>query len=392
MEVPYDVIVLGLGAMGSATVYQLARRGSRVLGIDRFSPPHALGSSHGETRITRLAIGEGEEYTPLALRSHEIWREIERETGADLLTTTGGLVISSAGPRAACHVEGFFENTLAAARRHGIRHDILGAGDIRRRFPQFGVRDDEMGYYEHEAGLLRPEACVAAQLKLAEQGGAEIHRNEKALRFAQEKAVVRLWTESGEYQARWLIVTAGPWLPGLLGETWAGRFTVRRQTLFWFAVKGAIEDYLPGRFPVFIWELAGQAQPSYGFPAIDGAAGGVKIASEQHETATTPGEARREVGADEARTVFEEKVAPYFPGISGECVKAAACLYTMTADFRFVIEPHPGMPGVIVASPCSGHGFKHSAAIGEALAAHVHEGTGRINISGIEGGGSGLAR
>ena len=369
MQTRFDAIVLGLGAMGSATLFQLAKRGIRALGVDRFSPPHALGSSHGDTRITRLAIGEGEEFTPLALRSHEIWREIERETGSSLLTTTGGLVISGAGPRATCHVPGFFENTLAAAKRHAIRHDLLDAGEIRRRFPAFAVRDDEVGYYEHEAGFLRPEACISAQLALAAHHGARVHRNETVLRFAGEKDRVRVWTDKGHYEARRLVVTAGPWLPGLLGDTWAGRFAVRRQVLFWFGAERAIERFAPGRFPVFIWELAGHGQPIYGFPAIDGPGGGVKIASEQHAEATTPDTVAREVGPGEARALFDSQVAPHFPDLSGECVKATTCLYTMTADCRFVIEPHPEIPGVIVASPCSGHGFKHSAAIGERLAA-----------------------
>ena len=383
MGEPYDAIVLGLGAMGSATLYQLAKRGIRALGIDRHWPPHALGSSHGDTRITRLAIGEGGEYSPLALRSHEIWRDIERETGRELLATTGGLVVSSAGPRATCHVPGFFANTLAAAKRHGIRHELLDADGIRRRFPQFAVGDGEVGYYEHEAGFLRPEACVAAQLELARRHGAAVHRDEAVRGFEEEAGGVRVWTDRGEYRARRLVVTAGPWLPDLLGGTWAGRFTVRRQALFWFREKSPGGAFRPGRFPVFIWELAGHAQPSYGFPAIDGPGGGVKIATEQHEEATTPDAVRREVGPAEIRAMFEEKVAPYFPGLSGDCVKAVTCLYTMTADSRFVIEPHPECPGAIVASPCSGHGFKHSAALGEALAQIVAEGESRIDLSGF---------
>lgn len=392
MESTYDAIVLGLGAMGSATLCQLAKSGRRVLGIDRFSPPHDRGSSHGETRITRLAIGEGEEYTPLAIRSHEIWREIERDTGARLLEATGGLVISSAGPRATCHVPGFFANTLAAAKRHGIRHDLLDAAGLRRRFPQFAVRDDEIGYFEHEAGLLRPEACVAAQLDLAAHRGAEVHRGEKVLHFDQEGEVVRVRTDAGRYEARRLVVTAGPWLPQLLGAAWQGRFVVRRQSLYWFRPKAGVEDFLPGRFPVFIWELPGHAQPSYGFPAMDGAAGGVKIASEQHEEATTPGEDGGEVAPEEARRFFDEKVGPYFPRLSGECVKTAVCFYTMTADFRFVIGAHPDFPAVLVASPCSGHGFKHSAAIGEALAEMVVDGESRIDLSGFSPGPSGTNR
>lgn len=153
----YDAVILGLGAMGSAAAYQLAKRKARVLGLDQFAPPHALGSSHGDTRITRLAIGEGTHYTPLALRSHEIWREIEGETGADLLTVTGGLIVSSAASTARVHVADFFANTVAAAQKHGIAHELLESGDIRRRFPQFHIRDGEIGYYEAQAGFLRPK-------------------------------------------------------------------------------------------------------------------------------------------------------------------------------------------------------------------------------------------
>ena len=371
MKRQFDAIVLGLGAMGSATLYQLAKRanrGLRVLGIDRYSPPHDRGSSHGDTRITRLSIGEGERYSPLAIRSHEIWREIERGTGADLLTQTGGLIISSSGPRATCHVPGFFQNTLAAARRYSIRHELLDARDIRKRFPAFNVGDDEVGYFEPEAGYLRPEACVAAQLQLAAHHGATIHRNELALSFNENNGIVRLVTEQGEYETGKLIVTTGPWLPELAGERFARLLTVRRQVLCWFDVNDGIETFEPARFPVFIWELPGSGQAIYGFPAIDGPRGGVKIATEQFEAATTPTETARTAGPDEIRTMHANNIAPWFPGLSARCVKALTCLYTMTPDFHFLVDAHPDAPGVIVASPCSGHGFKHSAAIGEALA------------------------
>ena len=200
-----------------------------------------------------------------------------------------------------------------------------------------------------------------------------IHRGERATGFHERGGLACLETEFGRYRARRLVVTAGPWLPSLLGGTWAGRFTVRRQALFWFRGKDAIAPFEPERFPVFIWELAGRDQPIYGFPAIEGRAGGVKIASEQHALATTPEEMARKVAPAEARALYEEKVAPCFPGLSGECVKAVACLYTMTADCHFVIEPHPDFPSITIASPCSGHGFKHSAAIGERLALSVDE-------------------
>lgn len=367
--------------MGSAAVYQLARRRNQVLGLDRFSPPHEYGSTHGDTRITRQAIGEGEQYTPLSLRSYDLWREIERETGKDLLTVTGGLIISSAGDRSTSHVADFFENTIAAARKYGIRHDILDATDIRRKFPQFRVRDNEVAYYEYEAGFLRPEECVAAQLSLAERHGAEIHRNEAVEEFTQTNGAVRVRTRSGEYEARRLIVSAGPWLPTLLAQDYTKLFTVFRQVLVWLDITGPIERFLPGTFPVFIWELQNTAHGVYGFPAINGPHGGLKIATEQYDRSTTADSVTREVSEGEVRTFYEQLVAPRFPDLSGRCIKAVSCLYTVTPDSGFVIDTHPEYPSVIVASPCSGHGFKHSAAIGEALAEIVVDGTSALDLS-----------
>jgi sarcosine oxidase len=377
----YDILILGLGAMGSAAAYQSARRGARVLGLDRFAPPHAFGSSHGETRITRLAIGEGQEYTPLALRSHEIWREIEKETGADLLTVTGGLVVSSVSKTAKLHVENFFANTVAAAERYNIPHRILDAGEIRKRFGQFRVRDDEQAYYEPDAGFLRPENCIGAQLGLAKKYGAEIHTNEKALGFDTSADSVIVTTEQNSYAAEKLVLTAGAWLPELIGAPYAAPFKVYRQLLFWFDVKGAITPYLSGICPIFIWELQGPRQAIYGFPAIDGPQGGVKIATQQYERTTTPETVNRDVSNEEAAAMYENYVAPHLPGLSGQCVKAAACLYTVTPDAGFVIDFHPESNRVIVASPCSGHGFKHSAAIGEALAELAIEGKSRLDLS-----------
>jgi sarcosine oxidase len=374
----YRAIVAGLGAMGSATAYQLARRGVRVLGIDLFSPPHALGSTHGDTRITRLAIGEGGHYTPLALRSHEIWREIEQQTGADLLTQTGALIISSPAKTSVTHVKNFFANTLAAAKAHGIAHEMLGAAEIRRRFPQFAVRDDEAGYFEHDAGFVRPEACVAAQLKLAQLHGAEIRTQETLLAFESHAREAVVVTDRATHTADILILTVGPWLPEILGERYGRLFQVSRQVLCWFAPNDSIAPFLPGRFPVFIWELQTTRAGIYGFPAIDG--GGIKIATEHYLATTTPGTAEREVSAAEIAALYETCVAPNFPGLSARCVKAVTCLYTVTPDFGFVIDAHPECARVIVASPCSGHGFKHSAAIGEALAELVVDGKSRIDL------------
>lgn len=372
-------IVLGLGAVGSAAVYQLARRGAKVIGIDRFSPPHALGSSHGETRITRLAIGEGSQYTPLVLRSHEIWRELEAQTGERLLEVTGGLWISSPARKAETHVANFFDNTLAAARRFGVEHELLDAAAIRRRFPQFKVADNESGYYEPGAGYLRPEACVAAHLALAQRHGAELHRGETVQRFAQAGDVVTVTTDRGEYPARSLLVCAGPWLPSLLAPDLARLFTITRQVLYWFELAAPAAEFTPPRFPVWIWELQDRAHVIYGFPSLDGAS--LKLATEQYARTTSAEAAPREVAADECERMHRDLVAPFLPGLGPRCVQAATCLYTATPDFHFLIDRHPGMPDVILASPCSGHGFKHSAAVGEALAQMALDGRSAIDLA-----------
>jgi sarcosine oxidase len=376
----FDTIVLGLGAMGSAAVYQLAKRGNKVLGIDRFTPPHAHGSTHGDTRITRLAIGEGAQYTPLAIRSHVIWREVERETGTTLLTTVGGLIISSGATRAVTHVEDFFANTLAAAKRFAIDHEVLDAREIRRRFPQFNVRDDEVGYFERDAGFLRPEECVRAQLSLASRHGAAIHVEETVRGFDATPSGVEVSTDRATYSAGRLIVAAGPWLARWLGADRASHFKIYRQTLFWFDLRGPVGAFERDRFPVFIWELQGKPQGIYGFPAIDGPAGGLKVATEHFGRTTTPDTVDRNVTDGEKSAMYENYVAPYLPAVSDTCLRATTCLYTVTPDFGFVIDAHPEFERVLVASPCSGHGFKHSAAIGEALAEQVVDGASRLDL------------
>ncbi len=377
----FDTIVLGLGAMGSAALYHLARRRRRVLGIDRYSPPHAYGSTHGDTRVTRLAIGEGEHYTPLAMRSHELWRELETETGEELLTTNGGLVISSHTATSRTHVEHFFDNTVAAARRFGIDHELLDASEIRRRFPQFHVSDAERGYLEKGAGFVRPERCVAAHLREAERHGAAIRRDERAIDFQASASGVSVTTERGVYAAETLIVAAGPWLRDLVDGNIARHFAVYRQTLFWFDITGPTELFEVDRCPVFIWEVTGRPRGIYGFPAVDGAQGGVKIAAEQFDHATTPDAVRRNVTGDEARAMHADYVVPYISGVAATCLKAVTCLYTVTPDFGFVLDRHPAFERVLLASPCSGHGFKHSPAIGEALAEVASGGASRFDWS-----------
>jgi len=361
-----DVIVIGLGAMGSAALYQLGLRGARVAGFDRFSPPHDQGSSHGDTRITRLAIGEGAHYTPLVKRSHEIWRAHERETGADLLTQCGELIISSAAGGSSMHVERFFDNTVAAARKCGVAHELLDANAIRSRFPLFEVRDGEVGYYEPEAGFVRPEACIAAQLTLAEKHGAAVHRNETVLSFDVSPGGVTLETDRGRYEANRIIVSAGAWLPKLLGGPFESLLKVYRQVLHWFAIDGDPALYAPQRFPVFIWERPDWRYGIYGFPALDDA--GLKIATEYYAQTASPENVARTVSQEEIDEMRAGLAAPHIKGLSTRSTKAVVCLYTVTPDMGFVIDHAPQSERIVVASCCSGHGFKHSAAIGEILA------------------------
>lgn len=383
MAAEFETIVLGLGAMGSASLYQLARRGNRVLGIDQFSPPHTLGSTHGETRITRQAIGEGEHYTPLALRSYEIFRKLEVETGRSLLQVTGGLIISSDTKTGGIHVDNLFEVTVRAAKRFGIKHDLLDAGDIRARFPQFQVGDTEYGYYEYEAGILRPEECVQANLECARAAGAEIKTECAVSSFREEGSKVRVVCADGdEFIADQLVVSAGAWLSELVDADIAQHFAVYRQVLYWFDVEQSYDWFAPERMPIFIWEVQHQDSDSmYGFPAIDGRHGGFKIATEQFTERTTADAVERIVDKREVEHMHRAQVARYFPLAGSRCIKTAVCIYTATPDCGFVIDYAPGSNRVLICSPCSGHGFKHSAAIGEAIAELVTEGRSQLDLS-----------
>jgi sarcosine oxidase len=384
MTKTYNTIVLGLGAVGSAALYQLAKRGDKVLGIDQFSPPHALGSSHGETRITRQAIGEGAQYTPISLRSYEIFRELEKETGKQLLLVTGGLMISGPESGGIHNTADFAANTLNAAAQFDIRHDVLDAADIRKRFPQFVVQDNEFAYYEYEAGILYADRCIDAQLHMAEKAGADIHKNERATSFIEHAGGVKLVTDRGEYYAQQVVLSAGPWLPQLIETDLAKLFEVQRQVQFWFDVKDSYDSFVPGTFPVFIWELSGLSKSIYGFPAVDGPSGGFKIGCAAYNTVVTTETIDREVLPDEMDTAFTNKIEPFFRGAVNKCLKAKVCLYTVTPDSAFVIDKLPGSPAVLLCSPCSGHGFKHTAAIGESIAQIVLDGKAQLDLNGFK--------
>ncbi len=377
-SLPPDVVVVGLGAMGSASLYQLARRGARVIGLDRFRPPHDRGSSHGESRITRQAIGEGEEYVPFVLRSHEIWRELEADTGEGLLFQVGGLLLGRANEDAQHHGQAnFVARTIETARHHHIAHDVLDASEVQKRFPQLRLIGDEIGYYEPGAGFLRPERCVAAQLDRARALGAVERTAETVMRIVPGPSEVEVVTDQGIYTAAQVVVTAGAWLPTLLGGPFAKLLRIYRQVLCWFAPDEP-STFAPGVFPIFIWiHGAGPAGYFYGLPVVSE---GVKLATEQFLDTTDPDRVAREVSPAEIASLYATHIRGRLVGISDRCLRAETCLYTVTPDSRFLIDRHPDSERILVASPCSGHGFKHSAAIGEALAELVLSGKSRLDL------------
>ncbi|MBV9605769.1 MAG: N-methyl-L-tryptophan oxidase [Solirubrobacterales bacterium] len=372
-----DVLVVGLGAMGSGTCAQLAARGASVIGIDQYDPPHPLGSTHGETRMTRVAVGEGAEYVPLVRRSHELWREIEADTGTRLLTQPGGLIMSRPGAW-------FFEGTRELARRLGIEHEELSPAELRERFPMFAVDEQTEGYYEPEAGFVRPEDAVRAQLELARRAGAELRLRERVLSWSASRHGVGVVTDRARYTGGQLILCAGPWLPELFPE---GRdlFAIYRQVQLWFPIRQGYEQLRS--MPVFVWDFGGERgdfvhfDGFYGFPAVDGLSGGIKVATETYETTTMPDGYQHPPTAAETAAMYHHCIECRLPWLGPEPVRGLSCLYTSTRASRFVIDRHPEHAEVLIVSACSGHGFKHSPAIGEAVAQWVTDGHPQLDLT-----------
>lgn len=362
-----DVAVIGLGAVGSAALYQLSKKGVSTAGFDQFFPPHSLGSSHGDTRITRQAIGEGAVYTPLALRSCEIWPELEEATGLDLLTITGGLIMASSRAEK-FHSANFLGDTIRVADLYQISHEVIGVSKIRSRFPQFRLYGDERGYYEPGAGFLRPELCIDANLRMAKAQGARILFGEEVVAIQPSSKGVLVRTKYGDvYSAGKAILSVGPWIRPFLPKRFSRRFRVTRQVQHWFApVEIKYETFLPGVFPVFIWGFP-NGDWLYGFPAIGGKSGGVKFATSVNGQHVEPSVLEKPVLERESQDFYFRYLASQFPGINQLCKKSVACLYTKTPDSHFIIDTHPHHENIIIASPCSGHGFKHSAAVGEII-------------------------
>ena len=366
-------MVVGLGGMGSAAAYHLARRGRRVLGLERFTPAHDQGSSHGGSRVIRLAYFEGPEYVPLLLRAYELWRELEHHSGGELLVQTGGLMIGPSGSE-------LVTRTQATAEQCDLAHELLDGPAIRRRVPTLAAGNDVVALFDPAAGVVRPEATVAAHLRLAGAAGAELRFEAPVTGWEADPdtggVVVRVAGES--VAARHLVVCPGVWAPALLPAVGIP-LAAERQVNTWFQPPGGLAPFLPDRHPVWVWDpgdgRSADAFPGfvYGVPALDGPDGGMKI-NVIREDRCTPDTIDRTVSDPELGAIAAE-VRRCLSVDPGPVVRADTCMFENTPDNHFVVGFHPGLPQVVVAAGFSGHGFKFVPVIGEILADLVCDGT-----------------
>jgi sarcosine oxidase len=352
----YQVIVVGAGGMGSAAAFHLARRGRRVLAIDAFEPPHEMGSSHGLTRIIRLAYHEHPSYVPLLRRAYELWFELERLAGAKLLTLTGSLEMGPPG-------SGAVGDALASCLEHDIPYEMLTARDIMARYPAYRLPENFTGLLQPDGGFLDPEGCIAAHLRLAQRSGAELRTGERVLDWETAGDGVRVRTDRGAYTADKLVLTAGAWLPKV-APVFAPIAVPERNALGWFRPSRP-ELFGPDKFPVFIFD-DGDAGWFYGFP-MHGLPG-LKVGKHHHfrEVVDPDTFDRTPEARDEA--VLRGFAERYLPEGAGETLKLTTCMYTNTPDGHFIIDFCPGCPQVIVGGGFSGHGYKFCSLVGEILA------------------------
>ena len=357
--------------MGSATAYHLAERGARVLGIDQYQPPHDLGSSHGESRVIRLVYYEHPLYVPMLQRAFELWHRLERDAAMPgLLHTTGNLMLGRAG-------RGLIGGSMRAAKEHDLPLETIPRAQLQDRFPQFAPRAGFTALFDPAAGFLDAERCVQAHLDLAVRHGATLRFNERVVRWTRAGAGVRVETGQGTYEASRLVLAAGPWITELLGAH-GSRLSVERQTMVWFEPPGEREMWMPGRFPVFMCEFD-DGQLIYGFPT--GPRGWKVAVHYEGELVQDVRSMRRTVEPHDIARV-RSAVSRLFEWVKeAPVLDAAPCLYTDTPDLRFVIDFLPGMPQVLVSSPCSGHGFKFAPVIGEMQAQLVLDGRCAFDIT-----------
>ena len=351
----YDVIVTGVGGMGSATVYELASRGLRVLGLERYDVPHDLGSSHGVNRIIRLAYFEHPSYVPLLCRSYERWLELEAASDEQLLYITGSLDV---GPE-----DGMvFPGSLQSCEEHDLPHEALTSAELTQRFPALRVPEGWMGLHQPDGGFVLSERCIVNHVFAAQERGGEVHAREQVLEWHASGDGVRVETSRGSYEAGALVITSGAWA-GPQAPSLDGLLTPERQVMGWFQPRRP-ELFAPDACPVVIGEF--EEGLYYSFPVFG--IPGFKIGKFHHlgEATTADGLDRDCRPEDEA--VLRRAVARYFPEANGPTLSLRACMFTNTPDEHFIIDALPGAPNVFVAAGFSGHGFKFCSVVGEIMA------------------------
>ena len=331
--------------MGSAAAAHAAARGKRVLGIEQFQPAHDQGSSHGRSRVIRLAYFEDPAYVPLLRRAYELWRRLEERSGRRLLQITGGLMIGSPESDVVA-------GSLRSAREHRLDHELLDAHEIHRRFPPFTPPPGVVALHEHAAGVVFPEEAIRAHLDIAADNGAHLHFDERVEEWSTTSSgSIEVRTSRSRYECGRLILAPGSWASELFRIDWLP-LEVEPQQLHWFTPAGGAAAFAPDRFPIYIWDIGSGIQ-FYGFPADDEER--VKVAFFRS----------RVTGEDAMR----EALRPCIPALAnGSLIDTVSCKYTLTPDHHFVIGHHPEFANVVIASPCSGHGYKFASVIGEILA------------------------
>lgn len=351
----YDAIVVGLGGMGSAALYELARRGKRALGIEQFDIAHDKGSSHGVTRIIRLAYHEHPSYVPLMRRSYELWRDLEAAANEQILHITGSI---DAGPPGSSN----FAGSLLSCEEHDLPHEVLTSAELTRRFPGYRLPSETMSVFQGEGGFLLPERCISLFAERAQEAGAAVHTTERTIEWQPIDNGIRVTTDRGEYEAETLVISAGAWASKLLPGLGAAAIP-ERQVLAWIETQRP-ELFTPQVFPVFnaiVDEGKFYGFPEFGIP-------GFKIGKYHHlEENVDPDTIDREPNSQDEAALrdFTEK---YFPDAAGATSSMKVCMFTNSPDEHFIIDRLPDSPQVVVAAGFSGHGFKFSSVVGEILA------------------------
>lgn len=363
----FDVVVCGLGVMGSAALRELSRRGLRALGVDRFTPGHDRGSSHGATRIIRLDYFEHPSYVPLLRRAYELWQELEQSSERKLLHITGILEIGDPDGM-------LITGVLASIRQHSLRYELLCAEELTRRFPAFHFPSQYQAVVQPDGGFLAAEPSIHAMLALAKETGAEIRSGETIRAIEPSSSGVRIVTDRARIDAGSAVIAVGPWIKSILPELKAP-LRVTRQAMAWISPRRPA-SFQPEHFPVFLMES--QHGMHYGFP-LDGD-GLLKVAKHHHGDETVDPDAYERTVSIADENLIRSALADHLPDANGSRVKAATCLYTVTPDGDFIVDTLPGYPHVVVASPCSGHGFKFAPVIGEILANLLTQGEPKHEI------------